>query len=103
MMAVAFTRLPVIIQCLVILFMNLFMTIYFSHNRILDESRLEYRLGLFNELCISLATHYYINFSGNLDSYETEYMVGYFACIIILLIIVAHLPSVIFTNGYFIW
>jgi len=87
--AITLTRLPIIIQCLVILFMNLFMTIYIGHDRILDQSRWEYRFGLFNEMCISLAGHYYINFAGNLDNHETEYIVGYFACFIILLIIVS--------------
>ena len=66
MVGISFINVPVIFQCLTILLMNLFMTIYLGHTRLLNESLREFNLGLFNEFCIGFSAFFYINFSGNL-------------------------------------
>jgi len=78
--------------------MNLFMTIYLGHDRLLENTLKEHKFAMFNELCVALSAHIYINFAGNLDGPETEYIVGNIAIMSIWFIIVANLPSIIGTN-----
>ena len=77
---------------------NLFMIIYTGHDKMLDESRLEYRYRLVNELCVCSSTFFYIQFAGNIEKPETEHMIGNFTCGFISFIMILNFPVIIYIN-----
>jgi len=74
------------------------MVIYTGHDRLLYESRLEYKYDMANELFIGWSAFLYINFAGNIENHEAEHMIGNFTCGFLSLVLIFNFPIVIYTN-----